>query len=117
VFSKFRKSQRCLDLSTIDEQNFDEKISSQSSSTRQPLGEIDINSLNHNDRQLLENETNDKICNSLSFSLINEGDKENLPIVNKKRPMASSNLKPARKKSKPLITGQKMITNFFLSKI
>jgi hypothetical protein len=50
--------------------------------------------------------------------LINEGDKENLPIINKKRTITSTNPEPARKKQKkingkPLITGQKMITTFF----
>ncbi len=112
-----------MDLSTIDEQSVDstEKLSSQSSSTRQPLGEIDIDSLNSDDRQSIVNESNEKTCNSLSFSLVTEDAKENHSITNKKRPMASSNPEPARKKpkktiAKPLITGQKMITNFFQSK-
>jgi hypothetical protein len=125
-----RKSQRCLDLSTIDEQSFDfdeittdsnEKISSQSVSTRQPLGEIDINLLNNDDREPTENEIHEKNSNSISFSLVSDSDKENLPITIKKRSIASTNIEPPRKKQKkinpkPLITGQKTITNFFRSK-
>jgi len=80
---------------------------------------MDINSLNHEERQLTENETNDK--NPNLFSLVSNGDKENLPITIKKRTIASINLEPPRKKqkkilAKPLLTGQKMITNFFQSK-
>ena len=122
-FELFRKSQRCLDLSTIDEQSVESeaKLSSQSSSTRQPLGEIDISSLNSDDRLSIVSESNEKTCNSLSFSLATEDAKENLSIINKKRSIAPSDTEPARKKpkktnAKPLITGQKMITNFFQSK-
>jgi len=117
-----RKSQRCLDLSTIEEKTFDtDEITnhsievSSSGSQRQPLGEIDINSFNNEDRPLTENETSDKSQNSIS--LVSDTDKENLL----KRTISSTNIEPSRKKQKkihpkPLITGQKMITNFFRSK-
>jgi len=73
------------------------------------------------ERQEIENETNDKNQNSLLFSLGNEVNKENLPITIPKRSITSTNVEPPRKKPKkinvkPLITGQKMITNFFQSK-
>jgi len=88
---------------------------SSSGSQRQPLGEIDINSFNNEDRPPTENETSDKSQNSIS--LVSDTDKENLL----KRTISSTNIEPSRKKQKkihpkPLITGQKMITNFFRSK-
>ncbi|CAF4390393.1 unnamed protein product, partial [Adineta steineri] len=79
-----RKSQRCLDLSSIEEKSFDsgsqtthsidsnENISS--GSIRQPLGEIHMNSFEIEQRQQIDN---DKNSNSIPFSLISEGDKEN----------------------------------------
>lgn len=97
-------------------------LSCSSGSTRQPLGEIDINSFNSEERQQIENEDNDKSQNATLFSLVSEGDKENLSITNnKKRTTASTNIEQPRKKQKkmnpkPLIVGQKMITNFFCSK-
>jgi hypothetical protein len=73
------------------------------------------------DRQQNETENPDKSPNAISFSLVSDSDKENLAITIKKRPIASTIIEPPRKKqkkitAKPLITGQKMITNFFQSK-
>ncbi|CAF4528543.1 unnamed protein product [Rotaria sp. Silwood2] len=131
-----RKSQRCLDLSTIQEKSFDsdsvinhsvnsdDKISSQSissGSTRQPLGEIDINSFNNEERQQAENENSNTSQHSMLFSLVSGNDKENLSITIAKRTITTTNIEPPRKKqkktnSKVLVPGQKMITNFFQSK-
>ncbi|CAF0812379.1 unnamed protein product [Rotaria sordida] len=128
-----RKSQRCLDLSIIQEKSFDsdsiinhsldsnDKISSQSissSSTRQPLGEIDINSFHNEERQQIENDNSNTNQHSILFSLVSDNDKENLPITIVKRTIITTNIEPPRKKqkktnSKVLVAGQKMITNFF----
>ncbi|CAF3411726.1 unnamed protein product [Rotaria sp. Silwood1] len=128
-----RKSQRCLDLSTIQEKSFDsdaiinhsmdsnDKITSQSissCSTRQPLGEIDINSFSNEERQQIENENSNTSQHSILFSLVSGKDKENLPITIVKRTITTTNIEPPRKKqkktnSKPLVAGQKTITNFF----
>ncbi|CAF3405359.1 unnamed protein product [Rotaria sp. Silwood1] len=127
------KSQRCLDLSTIQEKSFDsdaiinhsmdsnDKITSQSissCSTRQPLGEIDINSFSNEERQQIENENSNTSQHSILFSLVSGKDKENLPITIVKRTITTTNIEPPRKKqkktnSKPLVAGQKTITNFF----
>ncbi|CAF3639923.1 unnamed protein product [Adineta steineri] len=124
-----RKSQRCLDLSAIEEKSFDsgsqtthsidsnENISS--GSIRQPLGEIHMNSFEIEQRQQIDN---DKNSNSIPFSLISDGDKENLSLMNNKRTTTTStNAEQPRKKQKKtntnvLVVGQKMITTFFRSK-
>ncbi|CAF1369605.1 unnamed protein product [Adineta steineri] len=124
-----RKSQRCLDLSAIEEKSFDsgsqtshsidsnENISS--GSIRQPLGEIHMNSFEIEQRQQIDN---DKNSNPIPFSLISEGDKENLSLMNNKRTTTTStNAEEPRKKQKKtntnvLVVGQKMITTFFRSK-
>ena len=107
----FRKSQRCLNLSTIDEQSCDSegKVSSQSSSSRQPLGEVDLDE----DRAIINS--------SQTLPSLSENDQENRSINPKKRPITNPNIEPIRKKpkkipSKPLAIGQKTITNFFQSK-
>jgi len=110
-----------LDSDSLTNPSSDEIPSSSSCSTRQPLGEIDINSFNNDDRQQTETEHNPKSQNSILFSLVSEGDKENLSITNKKRTISSTNIEQPRKKQKktnikPLVVGQKMITNFFCSK-
>ncbi len=119
VFWKSSKSQRCLDLQSIQEDSFNsDSITTESSdSTRQPLAETDTNSTNNDDRQQTETEIHDKSPTTISFSLVSETDQENLP----KRTIVSTNLEQPRKKQKKTtakvqITGQKMITNFFQSK-
>ena len=95
-------------------------ISSSTGSTRQPLGEIDINSFNNEDRQDIENKINNK--NQNLTSLVSDNDKENLAIQIQKRTITSiNNIEQSRKKQKKinekmLVTGQKLITNFFRSK-
>ncbi|CAF3256213.1 unnamed protein product [Rotaria socialis] len=130
-----RKSQRCLNLSTIREKSFDsdsvvdhfidsnDKISSQtcsSGSTRQPLGEIDINSFNSDERSATENENSSASQHPILFSLVSGSDKENLPVTVAKRTMKATNTEQPHKKqkktnNKPLVVGQKMITSFFRS--
>ncbi|UJR20699.1 hypothetical protein I4U23_023820 [Adineta vaga] len=128
-----RKSQRCLNLSAIEENSFhadsltnhstdsnEKTISSISSgSTRLPLGEIDVSSLISEERQQIENENTEK--SQTSFSLISNGDQENLSLMNNKRTTTATNIEQPRKKQKKtnakvLVVGQKMITNFFHSK-
>ena len=124
----FRKSHRCLDLSTIDETTIDasctdakeQSCSQTSSTTRQPLAQMDINSFNSQPRQA-ETEKNLSQGDSPALSLVSESDKENLPAMNKKRLMPSSNAEQPRKKQKKTVTkelavGQRTITNFFQSK-
>ncbi|CAF1324407.1 unnamed protein product [Adineta steineri] len=124
-----RKSQRCLDLSAIEEKSFDSgsqtnhsidfNENTSSGSIRQPLGEIHMNSFEIEQRQQIDN---DKNSNSIPFSLISEGDKENLSLMNNKRTTTTStNAEQPRKKQKKtntnvLVVGQKMITTFFRSK-
>lgn len=107
----FRKSQRCLNLSSIDEHSCDSegKGSSQSSSSRQPLGEVDLDE----DRGIINS--------SQTLPSLSEHDQENRSINPKKRTISNPNIEPIRKKSKkippkPLAIGQKTITNFFQSK-
>lgn len=128
------KSHRCLDLSTIHETSFesdsiinnetdhsatfDNKIQSQLTVKRQPLREIDINSFNNEDRQI-ENEKNHH-QNPIIFTLVSDGDKENLPVTMKKRSIVSTNIEPPYKKQKKTNiktsdVEQKMITSFFQS--
>jgi hypothetical protein len=110
-----------LDFDSITNHSTDSNEKISSGSIRQPLGEININLFNNEERQETENEIDDKNQSSISFTLVHNNDKENLLINIKKRTITSTNLEPARKKqkkinAKPLIIGQKMITNFFQSK-
>ncbi|CAF0793906.1 unnamed protein product [Adineta ricciae] len=130
-----RKSQRCLDLSSVEEQTLhtdsltnhstdsNEKTfsSGSSGSARQPLGEIDVSSLISEERQAADSETNEKSQSQKSLPLVSNDDQENQSINKNKRTIASTNVDEPRKKAKktnakPLIVGQKMITNFFRSK-
>ncbi len=123
--TKTIKKYRSLDLSTIHETSFesdsiisDNKTQSQSMIKREPLREIDINSFNNEEREI----ENEKKCyqNSIGFPLVSDGDKENLPVIIKKRAMISTKNDPPSKKHKKTNVktpeaGQKMITSFFQS--
>lgn len=124
--SKTMKKYRSLDLSIIHETSFesdystysDKKIPIQSMVKRQPLREIDINSFNNEERDI----ENEKISyqNLIEFALISDGDKENLPVIRKKRSILSTKNDPPSKKHKKIDVkssdvGQKMITSFFQS--
>jgi hypothetical protein len=123
------ENQRCLDLSTIHETSFESdsiieppttcenKIPSQSIVKRQPLREIDINTFNNEDRQI----ENEKIYhqNPIVFTLVSDGDKENLPVTMKKRSIISTNIEPPCKKQKKTNIKsskieQKLLPNLFI---
>ncbi len=106
---------RSLDLSIIHETSFesDSIIDHKTIVKRQPLREIDINSFNIEEREI-------EYENPIVFTLVSEGDKENLPVITKKRSMVSTKNEPPNKKHKktnlkPPEAGQKMITSFFQS--
>ena len=122
---------RSLDLSIILETSFEsnssidhhrsdpkDQIQPKTMVKRQPLREIDINSFNVEERAAEYEKTRSQ--HATVFSLVSDGDKENLPMIIKKRPMLSTRNDPPNKKYKKsnLKTpeaGQKMITSFFQS--
>jgi hypothetical protein len=91
---------RSLDLSIIHETSFESdsiintEIDHKTIIKRQPLREIDINSFNIEEREI-EYEKNPII-----FTLISDGDKENLPVITKKRSLISTKNEPPNKKHK-----------------
>jgi hypothetical protein len=90
----------------------DDKIPSQSIVKRQPLRVIDVNSFNNEDRQI-ENEKNHHE-NPIVFTLVSDGDKENLPVTIKKRSIASTTIEPPCKKQKKVnVKSSEVITSVF----
>ena len=84
----------------------EEKISSSSPRPRQPLADIDVNTLNSEC-------VKESSQQSISFSFVSESDQENLPSQTKKRSRAATNVDPPRKKQKKgnvkaLLVGQKI---------
>jgi len=109
--SRTMKKHQSLDLSTIHEASFesdkeidhhpitsDNKIQSQIIVKRQPLREIDINSFNNEEREIEYEKI--RYQNSIVFPLVSDGDKENLPVITKKRSMISTKNEPPNKKHK-----------------
>jgi hypothetical protein len=96
------KKYRSLDLSTIHETSFesDSIISDNKAQLkRQPLREIDINIFN-NEEPEIKNEKSYE--NSIGFILVSDGDKENLPVIRKKRSIISTKNEPPSKKHKKM---------------
>jgi hypothetical protein len=115
-----KEKHRSLDLSTIHETSFESdsiinnEIQPQSIVKRQPLREININTFNNEERDIENDKKTDQ--NSREFTLISDGDKENLPMIRNKRLMVSTKNEPPSKKHKKMPeVGQKMITSFFQS--
>ncbi len=111
------ENQRCLDLSTIHETSFESdsiieppttcenKIPSQSIVKRQPDRQIENEKIYHQ--------------NPIVFTLVSDGDKENLPVTMKKRSIISTNIEPPCKKQKKTNIKsskieQKLLPNLFI---
>jgi len=102
--SKIKEKHRSLDLSTIHETSFESdsivnnEIQLQTIVKRQPLQEIDINTFNNEEREIKNDKKSEQ--NIREFILISDGDKENLPMIRKKRLMVSTKNEPPSKKHK-----------------
>ncbi|UJR28943.1 hypothetical protein I4U23_010160 [Adineta vaga] len=94
---KSRKLQRCFDLPTIDE--IDEKTDTnnqvQTIVKRQALRVLDVNSFDSDEREISSE-------NSIQLTLVSDGDKENVPVITKKRRMNSTKIEPSHKKQKKI---------------
>jgi hypothetical protein len=107
---------RSLDLSIIHETSFESD--SKPIVKRQPLREIDVNSFNIEQHEIECEKIRSQ--NPIVFSLISEGDKENVPFITRKRALISTkpdlpNKKHKKINIKPPEAGQTMITSFFQS--
>lgn len=104
--SKTIRKYRSLDLSIIHETSFEsdcviEKeidLHSKPIVKRQPLQQIDVNSFDSEERQVEYEKVRSQ--NSTMISLISDGDKENLPMITKKRSIWSTKAEPPNKKHK-----------------
>ena len=109
--SKAIRKYRSLDLSIIHETSFEfdstvDKETDQNPSDshskpivkRQPLQQIDVNSFSNEERQIEHEKARSQ--NSIILSLISDGDKENIPMITKKRSIRSTKPEQPNKKHK-----------------
>lgn len=109
--SKTIRKSRSLDLSIIHETSFefDSAVDKETEHNpndshskpivkRQPLQQIDVNSFNSEERQIEHEKARSQ--NSTIISLISDGDKENIPMITKKRSIWSTKPELPNKKQK-----------------